>query len=132
MAILDFKLIVVVLRLRNIVLSLALVADKAVEDVEVGCSAYYTTFTAGIGITVDGRNTVEEEELIFINCVVECIGCKIFISYILFRATDDNIGFAKHVVAQISMSIGSIVLSYRTFPSTAIDVSCLTSLDVGR
>ena len=130
MTILDNKFIVVVFRCRDIIRQLALVTDETIEHVEVGCATHYTTFTASIGITVDGRNTVEVEEFIFINGGVASESCGIGCCNVFFGATYDDVSLAKDIVGNVSGAVCRIVLANGTFPSAAIDITCLTALDI--
>ena len=123
MAILDSQTIVIVLRSCYLILMFVLVADNAVEDVEVSRSAHYTTFAACVCISADGGHSVEIEELILIERRIgNGNGCE-FCGNLFFGTTDDDIGLAKYIVGQVSMTVGCIVLANGTFPSAAIDVT---------
>ncbi len=77
------------------------VADVTVVDGDVGSTKDRTALSSGVGITLYGRNTVEE-------------GCT------LFYFAHNNMRFC-----------GGVCYTHMTFPSATEDVTCSTASDVG-
>ena len=87
------------------------VADVAVVDLHEGRAEDATTFTTTIDVTGDGRNAVD-------------VACAI-------PFTDNNMGLARDVT-RIGVTDSTNMMPYGATPSTAIDVTHGTALDVGR
>ena len=100
MTVFDIKLIVVVLRSCDIICRFALVTNKSIEDVEVGCATHYTTFTTSISITVDGGHAVEVEEFLLFNWT-SSVSSNIFGCYMFFRTTDDDVRLSQYVLIKV-------------------------------
>ena len=86
------------------------ITDKAIVQCDISCTEYSTTLTTAIGITLDGRNTIDEAVTVFL--------------------TDDNVSFTKDIACCCSIN-SSCVIAYTALPTTAIDVTCCTALDIG-
>ena len=91
------------------------VTDVSVVVRDVGCAVDYAAFAAAIGITLNGRDSIEEREAgVWRAGAVE--------------HTDDDVRLAEDVVGGGCGCF--VVIAYRAFPSAAIDVTHRSALDI--
>ena len=86
------------------------VTDITIIQRDVGSTEDGTTFTATVGITLNGRNTIEETRTVFL--------------------TDNHMRLARDI-SGIRTSYRTAMQAYTTAPATAINVTCCTALDIG-
>ena len=86
------------------------VADETLVERDVGRSEYGAALAAAVGVTFDGRNTVDEV-------------CAVFLA-------DDNVCLTKNVT-RCAFTDSASVVTYAASPSAAIDVTCRAALDIG-
>ena len=86
------------------------ITDKTFVERDVGCAEYRTTLTAAISVTLDGRNTIEEAGTI--------------------QLTNNDICLTKDITCCSGINLTSVI-TYAASPTTAIDITCCTALDIG-
>ena len=82
----------------------------------MGLTEDATTLTTGIGITLNGRNTLQE--------TIAIRQCSLVLA-----DTDDHIGLTENIVRNSSNRF--IMIANITFPTTAIDVTHRTTFYIG-
>ena len=96
-------------------ISTRLVNEIAITNItlvqrDVGSTEYRTALTTTIGVTLDGRKTVDEARAVLL--------------------TDDDVCLTRNVGCGCSADVTRMV-SHSTCPSAAIDVTCRAALDIG-
>ena len=86
------------------------ITDVTLVQCDIGRSKHGTTLTATIGITLDGRNTVDKRSAI--------------------EVADDNMGLTRNIVCGC-IADSTRMVSHCTCPSATIDVTTGTALDIG-
>ena len=117
--IVQFLLIVLVNISRGVVSSCRIIdiANITVVEGNMSCTEHGTTLTTGIGITLNGRNSLIETITIDTGCL-------------FFLDTNYDIGFTINITG-LTCIYGSFMMTYRTFPSAAIDITDRTAFDIG-
>ena len=93
---------------------LVLVLEEAVTDIallerDIRRTEYGTTLTATVGVTLNGRQTIDK---------VSCIGF-----------TDNDMCLARDIARRRGTD-GTVMIAYAAFPAATIDVTGRTALDI--
>ena len=86
------------------------ITDKSLVERDVRGSEYSTAFTASVGVTINGWNTIYETGAV--------------------KLANNDMCLAKDVTRR-AFTDGSCVIAYATLPTTAIDVTSRSTLDIG-
>ena len=85
------------------------IANKAFVHRDMRRTEHGTTLTTTIGVTLDGRNTIDETGTI--------------------ELTDDDMCLTEDITRR-AFADSSSVIAHTTLPATTIDVTCRTALDI--